>query len=86
MIDDKVHENRVRRWAVRLGYRVEKSRARLLHLNNRGLYQLLTADQSKHNGFNNVVLGRSYDANLEAIEAYLANAEEQIKQTGWVID
>ncbi len=84
MVDNKVHENRVRRWAVRLGYRVEKSRARLVHSNNRGLYQLVTADQSKHNGFNNVVLGDRYDANLGAIEVYLAKAEERIKQAGWV--
>lgn len=78
-MSDKVRENRVRRQATRLGYRVEKSRVREVHLNNLGLYQLVTADQSLHRGSNVVVLGDRYDATLGQLEAYLAGASEGIK-------
>ena len=38
---EKVDENRVRRRAARLGCRLERSRARRLHISNEGLYQLI---------------------------------------------
>lgn len=66
--DIKVRENRLRRWAKRIGCRIEKSRARFLHINNRGLYQLVD-----HN--NVVIEGVDYDANLDRIENALKAQE-----------
>jgi hypothetical protein len=60
---DKVRESRVRRRAVRLGYRLERSRARRLHMNNEGLYMLIYE--------NMVVEGVNYDADLDRIEYHL---------------
>jgi len=76
---DKLYESGVRRKAARLGYRIEKSRQRMIHSNNLGLYMLITADQSIHRGFNNVELGASYDASLHEIEKFLAANEAEIR-------
>lgn len=62
--NNKTAEQRIRRLASRLGHRLYKSRARLLHYNNQGRY-MLTNDR------NVVVFGDNYDANLEHIESYL---------------
>jgi hypothetical protein len=59
-------ENRVRRKAARLGYRVEKSRQGI-HANNMGLYQLI----GPFGPSCSVVLGSDFDATLEQIEHYL---------------
>ncbi len=68
---DKVHENRVRRWAKRLDHRLERSRARMLHHNNRGQYQLIDSN-------NVVVAGNDYDAALARIEACLSREEKRL--------
>ena len=68
----KVVENRLRRWAKRLGFRIEKSRARALHLNNRGLYQLI-------DDRNTVVEGVDYDATLDQIEFALQKGENRLR-------
>jgi hypothetical protein len=62
-------ENRVRRKAGRIGFRVCKSRQQE-HYNNQGEY--LLADDRNH-----IVLGDRYDARLADIEAFLdkQNAE-----------
>jgi hypothetical protein len=62
---DKTRENRLRRLAVRKGYRLCKSRARIIHFNNQGLYQLLHAHQ------NWVIAGANYDWTLDDVEAWL---------------
>lgn len=65
---DKVRENRARRWAKRLGCRLIRSRARLLHINNRGLYQLI-------DDRNIVIAGESFDCSLDDIEKELSVRE-----------
>jgi hypothetical protein len=61
---------RIRRRAKRCGYRVIKSRERVFvpHSGNFGKYMLV-------NDRNEVVLGSSYDADLEEINEFL-NAEQ----------
>jgi hypothetical protein len=59
----KALESRVRRKAARLGFRVTTSRARHLHSNNLGEYQLIND--------NTVVLGSRYDVSLAEIMDYL---------------
>jgi hypothetical protein len=56
-------ENRVRRKAGRIGWRVCKSRQQQ-HSNNHGEFQLV-------NSSNLVVLGCDYDASLDEIESFL---------------
>ena len=63
-----IHENRVRKLAARLGYRVELSRLPL-HTDNRGKFQLIESARSL------VVLGERFDASLDEIEAYLIEKE-----------
>lgn len=64
MSDNSAYESRVRRAANRLGWRVEKSRARNLHSNNHGMYQLI-------NDYNTVVGGVDYDATLDVIDYFV---------------
>jgi hypothetical protein len=68
---DKVRENRLRRWAIRLGYRVCKSRARLWHSNDHLLYQLVDPYR------NTVVNGANFDLTLDDVEWYLTEAERK---------
>ena len=63
-----IDENRVRKLAARLGYRLEVSRLPL-HTDNRGKFQLIESDR------NMVVLGERFDASLDDIEAYLTQKE-----------
>ncbi len=64
MSEDSAYEARVRRAAKRLGWRIEKSRARNLHSNNRGLYQLI-------DDRNTVIGGVDYDATLDSIAHWI---------------
>ena len=67
----KVRENKVRRQATRLGFMLQKSRAKKWSLNNHMGYRLVD--------FNNyIVLGEKYDANLDEIIAYLKGYAESI--------
>ena len=61
---EKAREARLRRRANRLGYRLCKSRARVLHSNNCGQWQVLDANT------NSVVDGLNYDADTESLEAW----------------
>ena len=65
---DKVRESRLRRRAARLDHRLLRSRAKKLHLNNRGLYQLVNYN-------NTVVEGPNFEADLHDIEAALERIE-----------
>lgn len=67
---EKTRENRLRRHARRLGLRVENSRVRLFHLNDRGLGRL--AD-----GRNRVVDGDRHDLTLDWLEKVLIEVEER---------
>jgi len=60
-----VRESTVRRLADHLGYRVEKSSQRTVHLNNNSQYQLVEVLG------NYVVLGANYDATLADLEDWL---------------
>ena len=67
----KAHDSRVRRWARRLGLRLEKSRCRRATYYDHGLYMLMLTDR------NSVVAGDRFTARLEDIEAYLAAEEKR---------
>ena len=60
-----MRESTVRRLADHLGYRVEKSSQRTVHLNNNSQYQLVEVLG------NYVVLGANYDATLADLEDWL---------------
>jgi hypothetical protein len=66
---DKARENRVRRWAERLGCSLHKSRARHVRLSDYGNYQLRDAAR------NEVVAGEQYDLDLDAVEEELRQRE-----------
>lgn len=61
----KRQEDRIRRLAAREGYRLVKSRARNLHINNLGEYMLVD------NATNGVVMGASFDASLAKVLDFL---------------
>jgi hypothetical protein len=64
-------EYRVRSAAKKVGWRVIKSRARNLHINNRGLYQLV--DDS-----NTVVTGADFNATLDEMADLIAKRAAQL--------
>lgn len=63
-MSEQALEARVRRKAKRLGWRVQKSRTRLLHSNDHGLYQLI-------DDRNIVIGGVDYDAVLDSVDYWL---------------
>ena len=69
---DKVRENRVRRWAKRLGLVLQRSRARLPAINDRGLYQVRDADSGA------VVAGMKFDISLDDVAQLLADRERKL--------
>lgn len=70
---DKVRENRCRRWAARLGFTLYRSRAKRLHRENQGLYQLVD--------FNNLVAeGRDWESDLAEIEEFLQREEGRLRR------
>ena len=66
---EKAREARLRRRANRLGYRLCKSRARILHSNDCGHWQVLDAHS------NTVVDGLNYDADTKSLEAWFTDLE-----------
>lgn len=66
---EKARESRLRRRALRLGYRLRKSRSRILHSNDCGRWQVLDAWN------NTVVDGLDYDADTESLEAWFSEIE-----------
>jgi hypothetical protein len=73
-MSEKVRENRLRRWAKRLGYRMERSRARKLHSNDFGEWMLVDAYT------NTVVCGGRYDASLDGIEEQLSETQAALEK------
>ena len=63
-----IQENRVRKLAATLGYRVEISRLPLQR-DNAGQFQLIESARSM------VVLGERFDASLDDIETYLTRED-----------
>ena len=73
--DDKVRENRLRRWAKRLGFALQKSRVREPHIDDLGDYRIF--DTVGHW----VAAGSQYELDLDGVEKYLAVAEKQLRAT-----
>jgi hypothetical protein len=72
MENEKVIEQRLRRKAQRLGYRVEKSRARNLHSNDQGGYQLIDDRNTVRGGVN-------YELDLAALSRILDALENKAR-------
>ncbi len=71
----KVRENRLRRWANRLGLQFHKSRARRWSIDDRGCYRLARAD-------GDLVVGERFDLDLEDVEEWLAEYEARLREGG----
>jgi len=69
---DKVRENRLRRKAARLECHFNRSRAKQLHCNNHGLYQVISWDGHDCTGLN-------FDATLDAVEWFLNDREAKLR-------
>jgi hypothetical protein len=65
----KVHENRLRRWAARLGLVLHRSRARNVHHDDFGGYQLRGAEGAS------VVAGARHELELVDVEDELRKRE-----------
>jgi hypothetical protein len=77
---DKLRQNRLRRWADRLGYRLNRSPARMLHADDLGWYQLEDVYSTT------VACGIDYDLDLsdvetilQAQERYLCDLEQKLR-------
>lgn len=70
--DEKVRENRLRRWAKRLGLELSKSRAREFKVHDRGGWQLFDNE-------GNVVGPEHYVLNLAAVEVALEVHEKMLR-------
>ncbi len=66
----KARENRLRRWAGRLGYQLRKDRSRSWGLEHRGAYMVVNL------GTGAPVIGWNFDVDLGEVEEFL-DAEEQ---------
>ncbi len=73
MVSPKARENRVRRWAARLGYGLHKDRSRMWGINHQGEYMLYDRDT------NGLVVGSNFDADLDEVEQWLAEMERQLR-------
>jgi hypothetical protein len=77
---NRLRQNRVRRWADRLGYRLNRSPARMLHADDLGWYQLEDVYSTT------VACGIDYDLDLsdvetilQAQERYLCDLEQKLR-------
>jgi hypothetical protein len=71
---DKVRENRLRRWAKRLGMMLRRSRVRRIHIDNLGGYMLVDISR------NFVVDGSRFELELDDVEASLTRLEQSLAQ------
>jgi hypothetical protein len=69
---NRLRQNRVRRWADRLGYRLNRSPARMLHTNDLGWYQLEDVYSTT------VPFGVDYDLSLNDVETILQDQERYL--------
>jgi hypothetical protein len=72
----KVRENRLRRWASRLGLQFHKSRARRWSIDDHGSYMLVDADGDV------LVAGEKFDLDLQDVEEWLAEYETRLREGG----
>ncbi len=70
----KVRENRLRRWAKRLGLQFHKSRARQWSIDDHGRYRLVDGDV--------IVAGEKFDLDLDDVEEWLAEYEARLREGG----
>jgi hypothetical protein len=68
---EKTFENRQRRRAKRLGFVLQKSRVRTIHMHDFGQYRLVDPDS------NGVVAGAEFDLGIDDVAALL----DQVEQT-----
>lgn len=73
MTSKKTRENRLRRWAGRLGYVLHKDRGRAWSLHRQGGYMLVFAD------INAVAQGADFDLSLDEVETFLAEEETRLR-------
>lgn len=73
MVSEKARENRLRRWAGRLGYVLHKDRARAWGLHRQGGYMMVIADS------NAVAQGADYDLSLDEVETFLTDEEARLR-------
>jgi hypothetical protein len=66
-MNQKTREARIRRALARLGYALQKSRARLWNLDDQGGYRVIKPNR------NFIVVGARFEWTLDDIEAWLAD-------------
>ena len=71
---DKVRENRLRRWAKRLGYSVHKDRARSWSIDNLGGYRLVYVYT------NTIEAGEKFNLSLDDVENLLGGIEDRQRE------
>ena len=69
-VDVSTREAKARRTAAKLGWRMEKSRARTLHSNNHGGYQLVDISR------NEVFDGLNYEMTIDDVEAVIGKVAQ----------
>lgn len=78
---DKVRENRLRRWAKRLGLELQKSRARKIHADDFGGWQVVDPyTDADGTPYATVVAGPNYELDLDDVEKVLADQERTLRQ------
>jgi hypothetical protein len=70
----KVRENRLRRWASRLGLQLHKSRARNWNIDDYGGWRICDADSDL------ILAGEKFNLSLEDVEQGLAETEAQLRE------
>jgi len=76
MTREKVRENSLRRKAKRLGLEIRKSRAKTIHLDDLGGYRIIDPWNSDA-----LVWGERFELELDDVEQYLNEYEEQLKES-----
>ncbi len=72
--EDKVRENRLRRQAKRLGFLLNRSRARMVHLHDQGMYRIVNPET------NGVVRGENFEYTLDDVAEFLDDWERQLRE------
>ena len=72
----KVHENRLRRWASRLGVTLQKSRAKRWSIDDRGGYRIIDAESEA------ALAGERFDLDLDDVEEWLTVYEARLREGG----
>jgi len=72
--ETKVRENRLRRWATRLGWALKKSRARKWSIDDYQGYMLVDIHT------NMIEYGEKFDIWLDDVEEFLQAREEELRE------